>query len=1013
MKKTIFTNITRSLFFLLLCAFSTSAFAQQVTVSGKVTDSMGPLPGVTILEKGTMNGTITNMDGEYTLEVPGDATLVFSFVGMKTQEIPVNGRSNIDVALASATIDLDQVVVTGYQTQRKADLTGAVSVVDMKDVSSVPSGNIMTTLQGRLPGLSITTDGTPGGVNTVAAIRGITTINNNAPLYVIDGVQTRSNIATLLNSSDVESVQVLKDAASASIYGAKAANGVIIITTKSAEKGKVKVDFNSQLSLQTFNSGLDMLNTQQWGEVYWKAYQNDGIKPQHDLYGSGDSPVIPDFIDEAQTIPSANTNWADEVYETALLQSYNLTVSKGSENGSSTFSFNYFDQDGLIKYTNFTRYNARVNSNYNYLNNRLRIGENINISNWDQILKPGGIEELTIAQHPIIPVYDINGGYAGPTQGIGDKPNPIRLLDQQKQNRDNQWRIFGNIFAEVEPLENLVLRSDFGLNYRSGFLSNFEPRWSEGDRTVDKNSLTTESNYTREWLWSNTLNYNFSLNNHSFTALAGMEAKEEIGEWLSGRREDFLIEAPDYRYLDAGGGSQTNGGNATRTSMSSYFGKLDYSFNSRYLLSGTVRRDASSRFGKNDNSAVFPAVSAGWRISEESFLANVSLIDDLKLRASWGKNGNDLLDNEATFTKYVTNLNKAGYDVAGINTGVIYNGIIKQWTGNPNIKWEVTTQTNFGIDLVMLNNRLLVTLDYYLKDTEDMLINRPYIAIIGEGGDMAYNGASMKNNGFEGVVTWRDNLTQDIAYDIKLSASAYKNEITDLPEDIYYTWGGGNGVDKSIVGQPLGSWMGYKTNGLYRTEDELNNGINQPGKGLGRIRYVDINGDDAIDSDDRTWLGSDQPKFIGGLNVAMTYKAFDLTFFLTGMVRDAYNNSKFYTDFFQLWTGNHGAKLLDAWNTEDNFSSSIPALTAVNLNDEGRTSEYFIEDGSYIKMKNFTLGYTLPNKLMESLKMRNARVYFQAQDLFTLTSYSGADPEELGYPYPIPRTFTLGLNIGF
>lgn len=1006
-------RLLKILLFLFCVPFG--GMAQQTFISGKVTDELNnePLPGVNVLIKGSTQGAITDIEGDYRVEASSDDILVFSYIGYLTEEIQVGQQNTINVSLIEDILSLGEVVVTGYQTERKKDITGAVSVVDMKDIENIPSGNIISSLQGRLPGVNISTNGTPGGVGTGISIRGITTINNSTPLYVIDGVQTRANVATLLNADDVESIQVLKDAASASIYGTQAANGVVIITTKKAKGNKTTVDFDAQLTAQTFHTGIKMLNAQQWGDVYWKAYQNDGLKPNHDLYGNGPTPVIPDFIDSKNTIPSGNTNWADKVYETALQQSYNLRVARGSENGSTAFSLNYFDQDGLIKHTNFNRFNVRLNSDYQLVNNRLRIGENINVSKWSETLKPGGIEELTIAQHPIIPAYDINGGYAGPTQGVGDKPNPIRLLDQQKDNSLDQWRIFGNIYMELEPIEDLVFRSSFGLNYRNGVSSNFEPKWAEGDRSVDKNILTSRSDNDREWIWSNTAAYTLSLNEHSINLLAGMEAKEMTSEWLEGRREDFIIEAMDYRYLTAGNGKQTNGGLASRTTTTSYFGKLNYAFMDRYLFSGTIRRDASSRFGQNNNAAIFPAVSAGWRISEESFLKDVSLISDLKLRASWGQNGNDLIDNEATYTKYVADLILAGYDINGINQGVIPNGIIKDRTGNPNIRWEVTTQTNFGIDLSMLQNRLGFTLDYYIKNTEDMLIDRPYIAIIGEGGYMAYNGASIKNTGFEGILSWRDQIIKDLNYNITFTASVNKNEITSLPEDIYYTWGGGNGIDKGIVGQPYGSWMGYKTNGLYRTEEDLEDGIDQPGKGLGRIRYADINGDKIIDEKDRTWLGSDQPKFIGGLNVALSYKSFDFSFFLNGMVRDAWNDARFYTDFFQLWTGNHGTRLLDAWDDERNFNSNIPALTAVNLNDEGRASDYFIEDGSYIKMKNIQLGYTLPKNISERLSMRNFRVYLQAQNLFTITNYTGADPEGLGYPYPLPRTYTVGLNFGF
>lgn len=1002
---------------ILLCLFQAPfwSMAQQTFVSGKVIDDMTqePLPGVNVSLKGTTQGTITDIEGNYRVEASSDDVLVFSYIGYLPEEVQVGAQTTINVSLIEDILSLGEVVVTGYQTERKKDITGAVSVVKMEDIANIPTGNVISSLQGRLPGINVTNNGTPGGVGTGISIRGITTINNSTPLYVIDGVQTRANVATLLNADDVASIQVLKDAASASIYGTQAANGVVIITTKKAKENQITVDFDAQLTAQTFHTGIKMLDAQQWGDVYWKAYQNDGLKPNHDLYGNGSTPVIPEFIDSKNTIPSANTNWADEVYRTALQQNYNLRVSRGSERGSSTFSLNYYDQDGLIKHTNFNRFNVRLNSDYNFLNNRLRIGDNINVSKWSEKLKPDGIEELTIAQHPIIPVYDINGGYAGPTQGIGDKPNPIRLLNQQKDNRLDQWRIFGNIYMEVEPVKNLILRSNFGLNYRTGVSSNFEPKWTEGDRSSDKNILTSRADNDREWVWSNTAAYTLMHNDHTINLLAGMEAKETTNEWLEGRREDFIIEALDYRYLTAGNGKQTNGGLASRTTINSYFGKLNYAFMDRYLLSGTIRRDASSRFGQNNNAAIFPAVSAGWRISEESFLKDVNFISDLKLRASWGQNGNDLIDNEATYTKYVTSLILAGYDIHGINQGVIPNGIIKDRTGNPNIKWEVTTQTNFGVDASLLESRLGLSLDYYIKNTEDMLIDRPYIAIIGEGGYMAYNGASMKNTGIEGILTWQDDINDEWNYDITFTASINKNRITSLPEDIYYTWGGGNGIDKSIVGQPYGSWMGYKTDGLYRTDEDLDNGIDQPGKGLGRIRYVDVNGDKVIDEKDRTWLGSDQPKFIGGLNVGLSYKSFDFSLFLNGMVRDAWNNTRFYTDFFQLWTGNHGNRLLDAWDAETNFNSDIPALTAVNLNDEGRASDYFIEDGSYIKLKNIQLGYTLPQNISEKFHARNFRVYLQAQNLFTITKYTGADPEGLGYPYPLPRTYTVGLAFGF
>ena len=561
------------------------------------------------------------------------------------------------------------------------------------------------------------------------------------------------------------------------------------------------------------------------------------------------------------------------------------------------------------------------------------------------------------------------------------------------------------------------------MNYYNEFNSTFVPAWQEGSRSVDVNELNVTHNYSLQWIWSNTLNYSLSVNNHNLVALLGMEAKKEFGESLSGYGKGLAIEDLNYRYLDATTTGQIVGNNASEYAILSYFGKVNYDYESKYLASMTIRRDASSRFGMNHNSAIFPSASVGWRISSEDFMSNMSdWLSDLKIRASWGINGNDMIDNTATYDKYLVSLKDASYNLNG-DGKFLTPGAYKTATGNSDLKWEQTEQWNIGLDASFINNKLGLTLDYFNKNTSDMLIQRPYIAIIGEGGYYWYNGISMNNKGVEATLSWRDEVN-DFSYDVSLNMSYYKNEITDLPEDIYYTYGGGNGVDLTIVGQPFGSWMGYKTDGLFRTKKEVYDymttydvRIGDPD--VGRIKYVDVNGDKIIDTSDQTWLGSDQPKVIAGLNIGASWKGFDLSMFFNGMVRDAYNNSKFYTDLFQLWSGNHSTRLLeamDAWKEYEAtgvYNCDIPALTASDTNNEGRLSEYFIEDGSYIKMKNLTFGYTFPKKITDKIKLNNFRVYFQAQNLFTITKYTGADPENLGYAYPQPRTYTFGLSVGF
>ncbi|WP_230312112.1 SusC/RagA family TonB-linked outer membrane protein [Alistipes senegalensis] len=976
--------------------------AQVIEVQGTVVQQSTdqPIVGASVIEKGTTNGTTTSSNGTFFLKVKPGARLTVSFVGYLTQEVAAS--QGVKVSLAENSMNIDEVVVTGYSSERRGDITGAVSVVKMKDITGVPSTNPMVALQGRVAGMDVSVDGTPGDINTGVLIRGITSINDTSPLYVIDGVPTFRNLSTILNANDIESIQVLKDASSASIYGTQAANGVIVITTKRAKTDQLTVNFDAQLSLQTFYTGTPMLNAREWGEVYWKAYKNDGLTPSHSIYGSGPEPLIPEFIDENHTIPAADTNWSDEVYQNSLRQSYNVSVSRGSDKGSTTFSLNYLDHDGIIKYSNFTRLTGRASGDYSLLKNRLRIGENLSFTRYHENHKPNGIEELAIAQHPIVPVYDINGGYGGSTQGIGAQENPVRLLNTARDQRLGRWQVFGNAYAEAEPIKGLVVRTNFGINYYNATDYIFSPKWKEGDKQSEVNSLQTTMGMSYDWVWSNTINYNRTIGVHTFGILAGMESKEHYEEALWGRKEGFAIEDIDYRYLDAGEGNATTGNGASTYYMVSYFGKINYSLMDRYLISATLRRDASSRFGKNNNAALFPAVSAGWRISKENFMSKVSWVNELKLRASWGVTGNDRIDNEATYNKYSISIADS-YDIAGANRGTIPVGVIRLRTGNPNLKWETTTQTNIGLDMELFRNRFVLSVDYFIKDTKDMLIDRTYSAVVGEGSVMAYNGASMENRGFDLTATWRDRK-RNFSYELTFTAASYRNKITYFPED-----DGRSG----LIGMSLGAIYGYKTNGLYRTYEELADGIYKAGKGLGRIRYVDTNGDKQITEADRVYLGTNLIRFSGGLNVALSWKNFDLSFFLRGIVRDVYNSAKFYTDFFQGMTSSHGKNLLNAWDPDKNFNSSVPALTTLNQNNEMESSDYFFEDGSFIRMKDFQIGYTLPKRFSSAMRMTNMRIYFQMQNMFTLTNYSGADPESPGYPYPIPRTYTWGISFGF
>lgn len=1019
MKKTILSAVM-----LLLVALL--AQAQNITVQGTVisaTDNEPLIGAVVIPADNEKNGVTTDFDGKFTLNVPEGTGLTISYVGYKT--VTVKARPSLTVTLDEDAELLDEVVVVGYSAEKKSDLTGSVSVVKMKDVADTPTGNVIQSLQGRVAGMTVTTDGTPGGLSTGTSIRGASSFRGdaNGPLYVIDGVMTRENPGTILSSNDVESIQVLKDAASASIYGAQAANGVIIITTKRARAGESRVTFDATLTLQTYNSGLDLLDAYQWGDVYWSAYKyaHNGATPSSAIYGNGATANLQTYknLNGVDVLPQT-TDWEKEIHRTALMQTYSIGLSKGSDNGSSSLSLSWLDHDGIVKGSDFQRVNSRFSSDYGFLNNRLRAGGNVAVNWWRAHYMPGGAEENAVKQHPAKAVYDAEGVYVDQINDIlGDAPNMMRLIENNKGNKHEYWRVFGNAYLQIEPVKHLIVKTNFGVNYYNETNKTFEPKWLRDD--VNKLSQSTKKNV--DWVWTNTAQYNADFGRNSIMALVGIESKRYHFEEFSGYGTGLAIEDPNYLYLGNVTAGKNVGAGASNYSMFSGFGKLNYTYDNKYLASITIRRDASSRLSKDHNYDWFPSFSAGWRISQENFMeATRNWLSDLKIRGSWGINGNDLIDNEAFYAKYLMSLDRGSYNMSGDGT-TLAPGAYRIRTTNPDLKWEKTYQTNIGVDAGFLNNRLTVSLDYFYKETKDMLVEKPYIATIGEGGYCWYNGGEMTNKGVEGTINWRDAVNKDFSYDIAFNFTVSKNKVTDLLDDIYYTYGGGY-AGHSLVGQSLGSWMGFKTDGVFHTQAEVDEYCQKYqvefGKPeVGRIRYVDADGDGKINYNDRTWLGCDLPKAQFGLNLGANYKGFDLSMFFSAIIRDAFNNSKYYTDLFQCWNGNHGRRLLDAANAYDEYLTTgyyncdTPAPTTDNGNNEHEVSEFHIENGSFLRMKTLTLGYTLPASVRSKLHMSNARVYFQAQNLFTVTGYTGADPEGLGYPYALPRQYTLGIQFGF
>jgi TonB-linked SusC/RagA family outer membrane protein len=1045
MKEKNMFKMKRKIAILLIAFFPSLLFAQTNAVSGTITENGESLIGVSVLEKGTTNGTVSDIDGNFKIELTkSPATLVFSMIGMTAQEKTVSAGDNINVVLSEDATQLSEVIVTGYTSQRKADLTGAVAVVDVSDMMKSAENNPMKALQGRVAGMDISANGNPSGAATIR-IRGIGTLNNNDPLYIIDGVPTKGGMHEL-NSNDIESIQVLKDASAASIYGSRAANGVILITTKRGKKGAVKIDFDAYLTATYYTTHLDVMNAKEYGQAMWQANVNSGSDPNANnigynfdwSYDANGTPVLnnvylPKYLDAAKTMYSANTDWFDEVSRTGFMQSYNVSASSGTEKGNSYFSLGYFKNDGTLKNTDFNRISARMNTDYKLLGDRLTVGENFTLNRTSEVNYADNVLDLALKALPIVPVHTIDGeGWGGPANGMNDRDNPVRLLNANKDNRYNYWRLLGNVFADLEPVKDLHFRTNFGIDYANYYKRSLGHTYQAGFLNNINSSVNLEQGHWSKWNWSNIAAYRKTIDRHNFDLMAGMEMFRQqdinFNAYTMGENA-FTVETPEYMWPDVSTGKAQVGGGQSGYSLLSFFGKANYVYDNRYLLSATVRRDGSSRFGKNKRFGTFPAFSAGWRISEEDFMNSASaVVSDLKLRAGWGQTGNQEIGNYATYTIYTPDYGIAdptwgivrgtAYDLTG-NSGSLPAGYRKIQSGNDDLKWETTTQTNVGVDFALWKNTLYGSVEYYLKDTRDILLCPAYLGAVGEGGDRWANGASMENKGWEFLLGYRNKTAFGLNYDVTATMSGFRNKVTKLPVEVENSYGGRAG--DNILGHPLNSFYGYVADGLFRTQEEVDAHVAQEGKGVGRIRYKNVYEEDGLNTItemDKTWIGSPYPDFAYGLNVNLEYKGFDMLLFFYGVQGvDISNPLKWQTDFWSLddINSNKGRRALNAFHPVTNPDSDIPMLQAQNVNDEGRSSTYFIEDGSFLKLRNVQLGYSLPSLLLSKVKLEKVRFYIAGQNLFTVhsKSFTGVDPENAGVGYPIPMTCTLGVNVTF
>lgn len=1041
----------------------------QTTVTGKITSGADKQPvfGATVSVKGSNVATQTNQSGAYTILVPsGNSILVVTFIGFESKEIPVNGRSSVDIELTEKTTTLTDVVVTGYSSQARKDITGSVTVVKVTDLKSTPAANAETQLQGRAAGVTVVTSNQPGDGASVR-IRGFASFTGNEPLYLIDGVPAGG--LGFLSYNDIESMQVLKDAASASIYGSRASNGVIIVTTKRGKPGPVKVFYEMFYGTQRPGKGFDLLNSQEYADLIWLASKNAGKTPPSAQYGNGPKPVLPDYIlpagrmegdpdvdpakykldmddiSNAYLIVKANkagTDWYKELTRNAPIMSHNLTVSGANDKTRYMFGFNYMDQKGIVMNNFFKRYAMRLNTEFN-VRNKLRIGENLALLVFEDSRVLNNDEESDIAfsyrSQPIIPLYDIMGNFAGSRgDGLGNSDNPVAKRIRGKDDRGHNYVIFGNVYAELDILKKFTAKTSFGgfINLNNFYTQNYPTYENKENDVLD--AVTEGNNKFTSWTWTNTVSYkNTFANLHEVQAIAGIEAIEEKGRTSQARRQGYFSSDLDFRTVNAGSGTQTaNGMPLPESALFSIFGKVDYTYNNRYLASFTIRRDGSSRFGQDNRYGTFPAGSIGWRITEEEFMKSIGWLTDLKLRASYGVMGNQRINPTNQFTQFSPNNQSSYYDIRGTSNSS-EQGFFLSFIGNTGGKWETNTTTNVGFDATLFNGNTEITLDLYHKKTTDLLYAAEQL---GNSGTSAannppfFNVASMKNTGLDLSIFQKGKFggRNGVGFDATLTFTTYKNEITQIAEGVKFfdvnvvdeqNRIGGSFVRNS-VGQPISAFFGYKVIGLFQSADDIAKSPTQTDAAPGRFKYFDADGNNKIDADDRVIFGNPHPDFSYGLNLNADYKGFDISVFFYGAQgREAMNYVKWWTDFYPSFPGGKSKDALYKSWLPDRTNTNVPiAEDAASFSSTGQINSYYLEDASYLRLKNLSIGYTLPTRLLERIKVDKIRFYVQATNLFTITKYKGLDPEIIGPDqsfgvdvgiYPTVKNFIVGVNLNF
>jgi TonB-linked SusC/RagA family outer membrane protein len=1051
----------RKLLFLLtlFAFFSIHSYSQ---VKGVVTDKEGdmPLPGVSILVSGTTIGTSTDFDGNYILQkVDGDAILIFSYLGYIIQKIKVNNRSVINIVLEADASQLDEIIITGYSKEKKVDVTGAISIVELGAIKGVglSTGSAVQSLQGQVAGLFIEKNGDPTGTSNNILIRGATTLGNNNPLFVIDGVPTlRQEVFASINPSAIESVQVLKDASASSLYGARAGNGVVVVSTKNRAKAaggeKFKISINSNVSvLSEKKQRYNMLNAQQRGKALWQASVNDGADPNGgygDIYNFNwnedfTNPVlnsvnVQPFVGGDSNVPVGDTDWQDETYETGYLYNNEITFSGGTDNSFHLINLGHLSNSGILKNTGYERITAKLNSNFNFFNNSLRVGINTQMSTSDETLASRDVGSafttgLAISLAPTIPVYDKNGEFAGPLgAGYSDRNNPVLMQYLNRWDTTNRINFFGNVYGEFDINKNLTFRSSLGIDYGDVYRRDIETKVNNGFITRGNNRLIQGSQKLTSLVFSNTLNYSLELNEkHKIGVLLGVESIKDDSNSFIAQADGFAVETESFFQLDAATGPKINTGSSTGSRLLSQFGKVNYAFEDKYLASVTVRRDGSSRFGINNRYGIFPAVSLGWRISNENFWKKNDIVSSLKFRGGYGEVGNQSIGDLARFglfqSRYGQNQLQAtgdtfffntfynvgtAYDINGNNTGNLPSGFVSNKAANPNLKWETTKELNLGVDFTLLNNKVIATFDYFTRETSDILTTPPIASAVGEGQQRVLNGATTETKGWELALAYTNTFDNDLSITVSTNFGAFKDIITQMPDDVVSSYPGT--LDNSIIGHSQFSIFGYKTDGLFQSQADIDASPTQVGARPGGLKFQDLDGNGSVGSEDRDFIGTTLPDLEYGIRIDLKFKNFDFSIFGSGVTGRIGQDPYIFWNNYASGRENSGLGVLDAW-TPTNTGSDIPSLSLA-FNDQ-RISDYLYRNNSYFKLRNLQFGYSLPEEIVNKMAgMSGLRVYFQGENLFWFTpkGYIGADPERTNINnIPVPTTISIGLNINF